>query len=662
MPEQIGRAWRTTSRQGKGFLSTASVYMLVLTAGFLLAGIAPKRAIGQSPDAASAVFRSPLEVAFSPDSSLLAASDHTAGRLVIIDPVTGGVLHEAVTPSQPAGLAWSANGRSVLVAEYGTGLVVEVDARTGRVLRRFPVGSKPVSLAVSAKRALLVVTHSAPDFVSVHHLSDGKELARIPTLRQAQSVAIKPDESFAVVTNLLPSGRASEPDAAAAVSLIDLERLVRVGDIALPAGSTVVRGVVVSPDGRWAYVVHTVGRFNVPTTQIERGWINTNALSIIDLAKRERLATVLLDDIASGAADPWGAAISRDGSTLWVSLSGVHQVARVDLAGLHQLLDGHLESRSWLVKSGKHALGTTSIWQDIRDDRGQRARLVDEPGALDAAKLITRATLPGKGPRGIALGADGKQLAVAMYFSGTVALLDPETLEVKANLPIGHSSPPDVTRRGEIAFHDATLCHQQWLSCATCHPGGRADGLNWDLLNDGINNPKNTKSLLWADKTPPSMFLGVRASMEVAAGAGFRHILFREAEPKVLEATRAYIRSLQPAPGPYRQADGSLPEPARRGQAIFESKATGCSRCHPAPLFTDLRFYDVDTAGPTDASGRFDTPTLVELWRTAPFLHDGSAATLRDVLTTHNKGDKHGVTSHLSKEQMDDLIMFLLSQ
>jgi cytochrome c peroxidase len=47
----------------------------------------------------------------------------------------------------------------------------------------------------------------------------------------------------------------------------------------------------------------------------------------------------------------------------------------------------------------------------------------------------------------------------------------------------------------ERLFHDATIGHQSWQSCASCHPDGRAGGLNWDLLNDGIGNPKNTKSV-----------------------------------------------------------------------------------------------------------------------------------------------------------------------
>ena len=71
--------------------------------------------------------------------------------------------------------------------------------------------------------------------------------------------------------------------------------------------------------------------------------------------------------------------------------------------------------------------------------------------------------------------------------------------------------------------------------------------------------------------------------------------------------------------------------------------------------------YDVGTRGELDRSGTFDTPTLVELWRTAPYLHDGSAATLREVLTDRNQGDLHGTTSHLTDDEIEALIAYLMS-
>ncbi|MEZ0265759.1 MAG: hypothetical protein ACAI43_13600, partial [Phycisphaerae bacterium] len=57
----------------------------------------------------------------------------------------------------------------------------------------------------------------------------------------------------------------------------------------------------------------------------------------------------------------------------------------------------------------------------------------------------------------------------------------------------------------------------------------------------------------------------------------------------------------------------------------------------------------------------YDTPTLLGLYKTAPYLHHGKAATLADVLTTRNAGDKHGKTSQLSAAQLNDLVEFMMA-
>jgi cytochrome c peroxidase len=106
--------------------------------------------------------------------------------------------------------------------------------------------------------------------------------------------------------------------------------------------------------------------------------------------------------------------------------------------------------------------------------------------------------------------------------------------------------------------------------------------------------------------------------------------------------------------------NGKLSDAARRGKSIFQR--AGCADCHPASLFTDLRQHDVGTCGPfDDPSDKFNTPTLIELWRTGPYLHDGSAATIRDVLTTRNSHDQHGRTSDLTNPEIEDLCEYLQS-
>jgi len=83
----------------------------------------------------------------------------------------------------------------------------------------------------------------------------------------------------------------------------------------------------------------------MPTTQLERGWMNTNAKTLIDLATLKLINTVLLDNVDSGAANPWGAAWTADGKTVVVAHAGTHEISVVDIPGLlHQRQgDGTLE-------------------------------------------------------------------------------------------------------------------------------------------------------------------------------------------------------------------------------------------------------------------------------------------------------------------------------
>jgi cytochrome c peroxidase len=191
----------------------------------------------------------------------------------------------------------------------------------------------------------------------------------------------------------------------------------------------------------------------------------------------------------------------------------------------------------------------------------------------------------------------GQTAYVTNYFSDTVTVLDLANPEArpKSILPDGSAAPQGkgrtrkavleamtLEKRGEFYFHDASICFQGWQSCASCHPGGgRADGLNWDLLNDGIGNPKNTRSLLLAFETPPAMSTGVRESAHQAVRSGLKHILFTEPNEEIAGAIDAYIRSLKPVPSP-RLVDGKLSASALRGEKVFIK--AGCAQCHPAPL------------------------------------------------------------------------------
>jgi mono/diheme cytochrome c family protein len=432
---------------------------------------------------------------------------------------------------------------------------------------------------------------------------------------------------------------------AASVSIIDATEHRVVKEIFLPNGSTLLRGVAISPDGKHAAVTHILARFHLPTTQIERGWINNNALSLIDVAKLERLNTVLLDNIDAGAGNPWAVAWTADGKRICVAHAGTHELSVIDSTALLEKLANVPAKRA----SEGYIRSVSRTTADVPNDL---AFLVG---------LRTRIKLDGKGPRALAL--IGNKAYAGNYFSDSLSVVDLAANNgISTSRALGPQTKASVWRQGELNFNDASVCFQGWQSCGSCHSSdARVDGMNWDNLNDGIGNPKNVRSLLLAHQTPPSMALGVRSNAEAAVRAGIRNSLFVELPDPFAMAIDEYLKSLKPIPSPHL-VKGQLSKAAERGKKMFLDDRIGCVDCHRGPLLTDLKRRHVGTRGPYDQpSDKFDTPTLIELWRTAPYLHDGSAATVRDVLTTRNPGNRHGSTSHLSSRQIDDLVEYLLS-
>lgn len=627
--------------------------------------------LGWCAGAFAATYRSPYAVVVAPDGATAYVSDHTANCVVVVDLAAGKAKAEWPVGEGPAGLALSPDGKTLYVALQRANQVAAVSTGSGKVAKRVAVGYRPTGLALAAKKNRLFACNTGENTVSVIDLGSQAEKFRVQMVREPVFAAVTPDASKVVVSNALAFGPATESTTAASVNIFDADKAETGSTVKLPGGSTNCRCVAVSPDGKWAFVVHTVSRFQVPTTQLERGWMNTSALSIINLGDETHYATVLLDSIDLGAADPWGLVVAPDGKSLWVSLSGVHEVARIEVARLLEMLGGKVPDKY------ARSLGSANVnpWANIKKDPKYRYELVNDLMAMYFGELIERFPSDGKrflvrlgedrsaskGPRCIALSPDGKQLLVPNYYGGTVTVLDTTSGKLVKSIAMGKQPEPDMVRKGEIIFHDASICFQHWQSCASCHPNGRMDGLRWDLLNDGMGNHKKTRWLLYSHRTSPVMSMGVRASAEAGVRAGFRHILFAVVPDEMPSAVDEYLKSLRPDPNPYRTPDGKLTEAAQRGKAVFQTKAQ-CSHCHFGPLYTDMKAHDVGTRGPYDReSDKFYTPKLIETYRVAPYLHDGRAATLREMLTTFNKADRHGVTSKLTKQELDDLIAYLNS-
>ena len=86
-----------------------------------------------------------------------------------------------------------------------------------------------------------------------------------------------------------------------------------------------------------------------------------------------------------------------------------------------------------------------------------------------------------------------------------------------------------------------------------------------------------------------------------------------------------------------------------------------CAECHPEPLYSDLQMHDVASRGQYDRRDDFDTPALIEVWRTAPYMHDGHYTTMKELFTKGKHGKKGGNVEKLSEQELDDLVEFVMS-
>lgn len=446
-------------------------------------------------------------------------------------------------------------------------------------------------------------------------------ISRAAVKREPKEAALSKDGKYLFVANFLPAQRADLDYVAADVTIINTQTMEPVKDIKLSNGSNALRGMTLSEDGKYVFVSHNLGRFTVPTSQLQQGWMNTSAMSVIDAENQQYIGAVILDEPDRGAAGIWDIKCA-DGKII-VSHSGTHDISVID----YQKFTDKLKNYSGDVET---------LAYDLQFMYGMRQRI----------------PLVGNGPREMAVVEN--QVFIPTYFSDTVNVVDlKEIPALTAIIPLVKDREETLAQKGEKIFNDAQYCFQQWQSCNGCHPGdGRTDGMNWDLMNDGIGNSKNCKSLLYSIQTPPSMISGIRTSAELANRKGFTHIQFYEIPEELAKAIDAYTYSLEALPSPYL-VDGKLSQKAQAGKKVYEK--LGCAECHSGPYYTDLKMHRIGEDIEFEAG--WDTPTLREVWRTAPYLFDGRAETMLEVFEKY----KHGIDKKVSKKELEELTEYVLS-
>jgi hypothetical protein len=380
----------------------------------------------------------------------------------------------------------------------------------------------------------------------------------------------------------------------------------------------------------------------VPITQVANGWVMSSGLGLADL-RSETIVQIPLDEANDYFADPSGIVTDSATRRAFVASGGADVVTAVDLERLAQ----------WLHRA---------------DTNTRREAIYD----LSLSPEYVLGRIPTKrNPRQLALSPDGATLFVAEHLDDSVLVVDTRSLRALGRIMLGDGGLEDPIRRGERVFTTAAYTFQHQFSCRSCHPDGHVDGLSYDFDGDGIgDNLLDNRSLQGVAGTEPFKWNGKNPSLEVQCGPRFAKVLMRT-EPfpqKELKDLTTFIKSLPP-PREITNPEAK-PTPAQeRGRAIFFATRTPdgkpiprdrqCPTCHRPPLYTVRLSFNVGTKGQYDTTESFDTPHLLGVAASAPYLHDGRAQSLEELWTVYNPNDQHGVSSYMSKIQLNDLIEFL---
>jgi len=427
-----------------------------------------------------AKYLSPQAIVASGDGNLLYIVQGGAKQIAVFDTSSAKVIETIDVPAKPTGLAISAMCSYLYVTcAEPKGRLCVIDTDTKTIIKQIPTGHGARSPVLSPDGNMLYVCNRFDNDVSVINTKDNKHVARINVLREPFAADITPDGKWLFVGNHLPEGPANAESVACKVSVINTKTLVIDVSISLPNGSMSLHGIAVSPDGRFVYVSHILARYTVPTSQLERGWINTNALSIIDVMNKELIETVLLDDVDNGAANPWAVSCTADGKYICVTHAGTHELSIIDATALLEKIRNY--------RANEKRTQQESNIQYIFDSYGSTSSS-NIPNELSFLYGIRqRIKLCGKGPRAIAIA--GSNVYVAEYFTDSITLIDINKKPVPKTIALPLGPAPQMTRRrrGEMLFNDASICFQRWQtllrSMSTSSRSNRFRALIWQTAN-----------------------------------------------------------------------------------------------------------------------------------------------------------------------------------
>ena len=573
----------------------------------------------------------------SPDGKRLLVANTDSGTVSIVDLAARESVAELPAGDHPEGTAWAGNGPIGLVTVYGDDTVLFVDADQKKVVHTLKVDDEPYGVVTTADGKFAYVTHDYPGTISEIDIAARKVTRTFPAGTGVRGIALGNDEQTLYVSEFFTA------------DLVAVDR--ESGEVTdrweAYSSDNLARHVVLHPKRPKAYLAHIRSRI---TAFDARGSIFPQ-LSFCDLwdkpdgEKRRRSLALDTFNNVYVVTNPWETALSPDGSKIYTIYAGTNDM------NISEVLDDD--------------------YQEI--DR------------------IGRAVTIGKHPRAIRTSPDGEEVYIYATLDHAVNVYTADMRKKLASIPVATPAHSAEWRRGKELFQTALppMGTARWIACSSCHPDGLTDNRIWQNPEGHRKTPHlfglaHTHPLHWsADRDEVQDFeYTIRGKLMQGRGLHRGDLKPRmgfapgaELDEKLggrsgdLDALAIYTNSFPVRLSPHIPAPGQLSPEAERGRKLFLSAETKCASCHSGPYYSDGKkekpfvLHDVGT-GDHEAEQigpNYDTPTLLGVYRAGPYLHDGRAKTLRDVLTTANPDDKHGKTSHLSDGEVDDLVAFLKS-
>jgi YVTN family beta-propeller protein len=583
-------------------------------------------------------YLTPVELKFSPDGTKLYVVCEDDDSLLAVDVRAQRVLAKVKVGHKPKDVAISPDGKTLYVTNEWDDNVSEIDAKNFTVRRTLPTGWGPVGVTTDRTGKALYVANSVGNDVSVLDLTAGVELKRLASWRSPHNLLLSRDGRRVFVANLLGHvGSPNEPPVSE-LMVIDTATQRVTERIEIP-GVLELRHIAEAPGPTGGYLLVPIMRpknLN-PLIQVAGGWIVTHGMVVVKVGgtnsappSKSSVTQILLDDVDQYFAGTNGVAFTPDGRLALVTSSEADTVSAIDTAKLERRL--------------------------------RQVPAEELANRLDSAKeIVARRLETGANPMGIAISHDGRSAYVVNRLSDSLTVVDIPGLQVRGTINLGRPKELSKLRRGEQMFHAARFCFQGQFACSTCHPDNHVDGVAWNLETPQLGRDRvANRTLRGIAETAPYKWNGHNPDLETQCGPRIAKFLFHSEgfNATQLSDLVAFIKAIPLPPNRHLAADGQLTPAQEHGRAIFFQKY--CDTCHtPATHYTARISFDVGTANKYDTNGFFDVPQLDRIVQRPPYLHSGEAKSLEELWTIYNPQDRHGVTSDMSKEELNDLIEFL---